>query len=132
MTGDPYARGLFLAIKERQVSEDKSYIYDMENFFNDEAVLEEISIVQNLFKNRSDIDLEGRDNDHALRRPLTGYRAVHLFYQGERDVVIVYKKHNRDDHVVFYRIGSHDEVYAEDYEEKHKARLRERRRRGDR
>ncbi len=111
--------------KKRQVSYDESFLYDVEKFRDQKDVRSEIETVKQHFINFRDSVLEGEYYDHELKIELKEYRSIHLLPYTDRDVVIVYKIH-RNEHVVFYRIGTHDEVYDKGYEKMHAKRRRER------
>ena len=82
-----------------------------------------IDAVTKLFKEEDDAELKREYNDHELTvGRLAGYRSLHLFAGTAKDVVLVYKKYPNNGHVVFHRIGTHDQAYNPDYETMDKKR----------
>ena len=104
-----------------QVSQHKSFIADLKNYAGDSEVSFAIHAVTELFKERDYSELEDTYNDHELTDNLKGYSSVNLFYGTQKDVVIVYKKHENG-HIAFHRIGNHEKVYDPDYQKLDKNR----------
>ena len=105
MSCDYDCQNLLYAARSRviQVSSHPSYLADVkEEFVNDEDVASEVKVVIQLFKDEDFSTLKREYNDHELADNLKGHRSIHLFPRTAKDVVIVYKSHKKDAHIVFH------------------------------
>ena len=119
---------VYLLLDARQriihVSEQMSFTSDFkENYSRDDDVKSEINTVTKLFKEEDEAELKSEYNDHELTEgDLDGFRSLHLFAGTAKDVVLVCIRHSGDGHVVFHRLGTHEEVYDPEYEAMDKKR----------
>ena len=83
--------------------------------------MSKIEEVTNYLKNREDSILAFNHKAHDLKGKYEGYKSLALYpgEYGDRDIVIIYKFHNKGNQVAFYHIGNHKYVYG-----KKKSRLK--------
>lgn len=113
----------------RVVLNTPSFIDDVKKYAGDSQVIDEIEKVRNLFIDRKDTVLEKQIyHNHDLDRNMKGFKSIRL---GVRDIVIVYKSHNRGNQIDFHRIDSHDDVYSSAYDDMERERKKRRYRQKD-